>query len=155
MRKIIYSIFLLCSCGYPVSYGEFDCVTTCGTRIWVINDESPWACDKAQAVEDTTIRYSEDLFPSGCKDLNRSALYVQRSDTFTVRNIRVGGVTYCDTKFIAVGNVEPKDSAYAHEMFHMMQKCPYDEQYADPWHPGWSELKIWEKIDQIHAELSK
>lgn len=148
---------VLAGCGGQAGYGNADIVTTCGTSIWMVNDVAEWRAEDAQKVEDAFMRIAPTVqdpkFADPCSKFERASVYVQETESFSYSGVKVAGITHCDIRYMAVGNAHPFKSAYAHEMFHIVQGCPYDDLDVNPWHPQWTTLGIWQKIDQINAEL--
>lgn len=152
---VFVSVHFLTACAHTVGP---HCETRCGVQLVGVfpNWEMPerWSCDNLQLAEDVFLETFSDMYPNACKNVP-SYLYFASTDEFMHAGESVAGLAVCSMAQVQLSALAPWESAYAHEMVHLMQKCdspaPTDEGETHD-HSDWvrsgirARLSNWQNI---------
>lgn len=152
----LIALLLAVSCAHAVGP---HCETRCGVQLvgvlpsWEMPDR--WSCDELQLAEDIFLEKFSDMFPAACKGMP-SYLYFAQTESFMNGQSHVAGLTVCPMAQIQLSSLPPEESAYAHEMVHMLQGCvgvPPTDKDRDAMHSNWDRDGIQIRIDNWHAVM--
>jgi len=123
--RLAVVILALTACGQPM---QGHCRTLCGVEIdnWLPN-RSDWSCESVQAQEDAVlvqlIRANDERFKESCSRMSGVHVSFENKDELDAGGKPLLGETHCWDKTVTLNNLAPWDSAYAHEMSHIIQDC--------------------------------
>jgi len=116
-----------------------------------------WSCESLQLAEDVFLETFSDMHPNACKNVP-SYLYFASTDEFMHAGESVAGLAVCHMAQVQLSALPPHESAYAHEMVHLMQKCdspmPVDEGLTHD-HSDWNRSGIYERLKVWGETMAK
>lgn len=138
------------------------CVSPCGTRLMGVLEtgEMPngWSCEGLIKAENTMGAVTDPAFTNACVAAKDVEIYHQPMTPFTYRGEAVEGSAFCDRHLIVLSSLPLEQSAYAHEMFHIIQGCkaplPADKG-LDEDHANWNRDRIYSAINRWHLMMQE
>jgi len=152
----ISTLCLLFSCGaIPTAL----CPSTCGARMMGVLEtgEMPehWTCEDFQHAENMLV-YGVDR--RACAAVRNVEFYWEPGHPFYYGARSVAGVTFCDRNLVILSSLPPNVSAYAHEVYHLIQGCaaplPVDEG-LDSQHANWNRANINADVNRWHLIMKE
>jgi hypothetical protein len=134
-----------------VSCAAAPCRTKCGLLV----ERMPyqWTCKDVQDLESASMWAFKDVEDPRLQTCNARGFSLSTVDakSWTVNDGRlVAGITYCNQKSMVVGNLNPRESTFTHELAHVLQNCrpnwPHDEIDWD--HSNWERDGIYRAISK-------
>lgn len=153
---VISILCLLFSCGtLPPAW----CTSACGARMMGVLEtgEMPehWTCEDFSRAEAELVN---NVDSRACHAVTNVEFYWSPHHPFKYQSGTVGGVTFCDRNLVVLSSLPASDSAYAHEVFHLIQGCaaplPVDEG-SDAVHANWYRANINGAIHRWHLFMKE
>ena len=157
-------LLLLSGCN-TISHEAVVCRTRCGVQ--VLNWPTPqgkWSCDEIQFQEDEFLEEStkanDERFRDSCSAMFGWQVFMRDEESFTDKEYAKGevgldGLTFCTDGESYISNRAPWESAYAHEMAHVVQNCSPNgcaHTRADSHHWCWDTNGIYDFLNAVEQD---
>lgn len=126
MIRVLAAV-ILASCATPLT---IECTSRCGTRVVALEPEgylpgveTGWTFEGLQMAEDKFLMLVKDQYPNACEALNVDLAFHDAPWWDWYPGRAVAGLTHCGPKLVELSNKPIYQSAYAHEMLHVLQGC--------------------------------
>jgi hypothetical protein len=160
VRPWIFSLLLL-SCGTAETP---TCTTPNGLIVYLTakNKAKGWSCDIISSSESIALELFPEIKDSRFNDVqNLKNAFKDTKIKFRDERAwtddwgrKIAGVAYCSSKTVEIGLAEPYNSAFFHELAHVVQNCTSTCPGSDFWSHGcWTEDGIYGIVEKARLKL--